>query len=658
MELAPGEKVLVLGVPGRFEGIVAPLEQAIRDAGGQYLGARCRPRSTARRRPAADFMDRRALGQGRHTAPTSSETMNNPSVRTALAIAIAALVPPTAIAAQRADPPGFERYDCAAPLAALGAVCGTYPVFEDRTAAAGRIIGLNVVVIPARGGAPATEAITFLAGGPGSAVTDAAPFVLQLHASLLQERDFLFVDQRGTGGSNPLVCELYDPEDPLTWLGDYFPPAAIRTCRTRLEEQADLRLYTTAIAADDLDEVRAAFGYETLTLHGVSYGTRAALVYMRRHPERVRAAVLEGAAPPDAFMPIAFARDAQRALDGVLAACEADAACSAAFPTVREDARRAFAGLEAGPAEVRVLEPARGDLLQVPLSRDLAAEAVRYMLYSAGTARFLPVALNRAAGGDYGALAEFALFGRTSIVASGANGMYLSVTCAEDLPWVPEGAGEAAAEGTFLRDYRLRQQRTACELWPRGDVPSDFADPVHVPVPTLILSGEWDPVTPPAQGDVVDSRLPASRHLVIPHAGHGAGGLTNAACVHGIVTAFMARASTDELDTACLATVRRGPFATENPAPAPVPIDDAELDALTGDYEGVGVPIQAAVSAGSGRLRLEFPDGQHVVLVPAGTDRFRPVGMFGAAIEFERAEGELRMTLYQGGQPELTLRRR
>jgi pimeloyl-ACP methyl ester carboxylesterase len=584
--------------------------------------------------------------------------VNPSSAPLAMALALAALVPPPASAAQRATPPGFERHDCAAPLAALGAVCGSYTVFEDRAAAAGRTIGLNVVLVPARGGAPATEAITFLAGGPGSAATEVVPFALQLHGSLLQDRDFLFVDQRGTGGSNPLVCELYDPADPRSALGDFFPPAAIQACRTRLEERADLRLYTTAIAADDLDDVRAAFGYETLTIHGVSYGTRAALVYMRRHPERVRAAVLEGAAPPDVFMPVAFARDAQRALDGVLAACEADAACSSAFPTVRADARRAFAGLESGPVEVRVLEPERGDVVQVALSRDLAAEAVRYMLYSAGTAGFLPVVLNRAAGGDYGALAEFALFGRTSIVASGANGMYLSVTCAEDLPWADEVEAERAAEGTFLRDYRLRQQGDACRLWPRGDVPADFADPVRVAVPTLILSGEWDPVTPPAQGDLVASRLPASRHLVIPGAGHGAGGLVNAACVHGIATAFMAHPSTDDLDTACLATVRRRPFATDNPAPAPVTIDDAALDALAGEYEGVGVPIRVVVHAMVGRLRLELPDGQQVVLVPAGPDRFRPVGMFGAAAVVEREDDELRITLYQAGQPELTLRRR
>jgi pimeloyl-ACP methyl ester carboxylesterase len=581
-----------------------------------------------------------------------------PLPRAGLAATIAILVLPPGLAGQRPDPPGFERHECAGPLAATGAVCGSYRVFEDRAAGAGRTIGLNVVVIPARGDAPATEAITFLSGGPGLAATESAPFVVQLYDALLQARDFLFVDQRGTGGSNPLTCELYDAADPQSWLGDFFPPAAVRACRPRLEARADLRLYTTALAADDLDELRAAFGYERLTLRGVSYGTRMALVYMRRHPDRVRAAVLEGAAPPDAFMPVAFARDAQRALDGVLAACEADAACAAAFPAARADASRALAGLEAGPVDVEVVEPARGDVVRVSLSRDLAAEAIRYMLYSAGTARFLPVVLNRAAAGDHGALAEFALFGRSSIVASGANGLYLSITCAEDLPWIPEGEGERAAEGTFLRDYRLRQQRAACELWPRGDVPADFADPVRVPVPTLILSGEWDPVTPPAHGDVVADWLPASRHIVLPDGGHGSGGLVNAGCIHEIVMAFMARPSPDELDTACLASVRRGPFATEDPAPEPVALADAELEALAGDYDGVGVPVRAVVRPGQGRLRLELADGPSVVLVPAGGDRFRVVGMFGAAALFERTGEQVRLTLVEGGEPLLTLRRR
>jgi pimeloyl-ACP methyl ester carboxylesterase len=563
---------------------------------------------------------------------------------------------PAAAAAQRPDPPDFQRRGCPAPLADLGATCGEYRVPEDREKAGGRTIGLNVVIIPATGPGIATEAVTFLAGGPGEAATGMAPMALRLHGALREERDFLFVDQRGTGGSNPLECRLYDPEDPRTWLGDFFPPAAIRDCRAELEAVADLRLYTTAIAADDLDDVRAAFGYETLTLMGISYGTRAALVYMRRHPDQVRAAVLEGVVPPGEFIPLTFARDAQRALDGVLASCEPDPACAAAFPEVREDALQAFAGLEAGPVPVAVVDPVRGGVIDVALSSDLAAEAVRYMLYSAGTAAYLPVVLHQAAAGDYSALAEFALFGRRNIVASGANGMYLSVTCAEDLPWIPEGEGERAADGTFLGDYRLRQQRTACRYWPRGPVPADFAEPVRAPAPTLIISGEWDPVTPPRMGDVVYGSLPNARHVVVPDGGHGTGGLLNAECVHGMVTTFAASASLEAIDAACLVGVRRVPFATSNPAPPPARLPATELAALAGEYHGIDAPLTAAVAVEGEVLRLDLPGGPRFLLAPVSADRFRIVGAFGLDIRFERGDA-VTMTLVEGGIPQVTLRR-
>jgi hypothetical protein len=298
-----------------------------------------------------------------------------------------------------------------------------------------------------------------------------------------------------------------------------------------------------------------------------------------------------------------------------------------------------------------------GHVIQVSLTRDLAAEAVRYMLYSAGSAAFLPVVLHLAANGDYGALAEFALFGRRNIVATGAMGLYLSVSCAEDLPWIPVGAGERAAEGTFLRDYRLRQQRAACELWPQGPVPDDFADPVHAPAPTLILSGEWDPVTPPRLGDIVDRWLPQSHHLVVPDAGHGSSGLVNAECLHRIVSVFVHNPDVHDLDTTCLADVRRTPFATQNPAPAPVSLEPASLRILAGDYQAVDAPVQAAVRHDGERLRLELSGGHHFVLAPTGSDRFRVVGGFGLAVTFERVNGAIHMTLLEGGQPQLTLQR-
>jgi pimeloyl-ACP methyl ester carboxylesterase len=570
--------------------------------------------------------------------------------------AVAAQTPPAAAGRQVRLPAAFTARACPPPLAALGAICGTFPVAEDRSRAGGRRIGLNVVLLPARADGRTPAAVTYLAGGPGSAATDMAPFVAR-QGAVRAAHDVLLVDQRGTGGSHPLNCVLYDEASPASLLGDFFPPQSIRRCRAELEQAADLTLYTTAVAADDLDEVRRAFGYRSLTLVGISYGTRAALVYMRRHPGSVRAAVLEGVAPPDDFIPRAFAEVAQRALEGVLADCRADVVCNTAFPGAGDDAKALFQRLAAAPAPVRAIDPATGEVVQVFLGRDVAAEAVRYMLYSAGGASVLPAALHYAARGDLGPLAEFALSSRRNVVASGANGMYLSVTCAEDLPWI--GDGERAPAGAFLGDYRLEQQRAACALWPRGAVPADFAEPVRSDAPVLLISGQWDPVTPPAAAERAARTLPNSRHIVVPQGGHGTAGLVNGACVDAIRSAFIVAGDGRGLDTACLDEVRRVPFLTAHPAPPPVVMSRAELERFAGSFAGLGVPLAARVEALEGRLRLRIDGGPDVVLVPTGARSFRVAGILGSAATFEAVAGApLRLFLMERGEVVLVLERR
>ena len=130
--------------------------------------------------------------------------------------------------------------------------------------------------------------------------------------------------------------------------------------------------------------------------------------------------------------------------------------------------------------------------------------------------------------------------------------MYLSVTCAEDLPMIKSGEGERKGKDTFLGDYRLRQQRAACALWPRGEVPKNYAEPTRSNVPALILTGQWDPVTPPAYGDAAAKSLPSSLHVVVPHGGHGFGGLNGTECIDKLIVAFINSGSTKGLDTACV----------------------------------------------------------------------------------------------------------
>ena len=438
--------------------------------------------------------------------------------------------------------------------------CGTYEVFENRATKRGRKLKLKIVVYPATGPDKAADPLFYIPGGPGSSATEDAPYVAQEFAKVRERRDLVFVDQRGTGGSNPLNCDFFNPADLSSHLGFYFPLADVRRCREQLEPKTDLKLYTTHIAMDDLDDVRAALGYERINISGASYGTRAAQVYLKRHPRRVRTMVLQGVSPTGQLMPRDFPQHTERALEGVMDECAEDEACRAAFPNLRAEAKAVLARLLRGPVAVEVKHPQTGAVTRVQLARDLAGEAIRYMLYQAGAASRIPLFIHLAAQGDFGPLAESAIFYRQRIVATGSNGMYLTVTCAEDLPWIRPGEGERNAENTLLGDYRLRQQRAACALWPRGDIPNDYARPTRADAPVLILTGQWDPVTPPVYGDTAAKHLPNSLHLVVPHGGHGFGGLDGLDCIRNIVADFISRGTTSGLETSCVKNIRRKGF--------------------------------------------------------------------------------------------------
>jgi pimeloyl-ACP methyl ester carboxylesterase len=441
------------------------------------------------------------------------------------------------------------------------AKCGTFEVYENRATKEGRKISLNILLLPATGDKREPDPIVYFAGGPGSAATEDAIGFAQEFAKIREHRDLLFVDQRGTGKSHPLNCKFFDPNDLQSYLGYFFPLEDVRKCRPQLEAIADLKLYTTDIAIDDMDEVRAALGYDKLNLFGGSYGTRAALTYLKRYPQHVRMATLQGVAPANAYMPGDFPLHNERALNGVIAECAADEACNKAFPNLKEEAKALLDQLIKRPVEVEVEKPGSKERVKVKLSRDLMAEAIRYMLYSPGPASRVPVIIHLAAQGNFVPLTQTALQYRKFLVGSDSNGMYLSVTCAEDLPWIKPGEGERMGANTFLGDYRLRQQREACALWPRGEVRRDYADPVHADVPVLILTGEWDPVTPPSNGDAIAKGLKNSLHIVVPHGAHGLGGLENIDCIQRLNAEFVERGTAKDLDTSCVKTIRRKGFA-------------------------------------------------------------------------------------------------
>ncbi|HTG94699.1 MAG TPA: alpha/beta hydrolase [Pyrinomonadaceae bacterium] len=444
--------------------------------------------------------------------------------------------------------------------------CGTLEVFENRATKTGRKISLKILVAPATGPNRKSDPLFYIPGGPGSSATGDAPGVVSQFAKVREQRDLIFVDQRGTGGSHPLDCTFYDQNDPQTVFGSFFPVNDIKKCRQELEGKADLTLYTTPIAMDDLDEVRGALGYDQINIFGGSYGTRASLVYLKRHPKTVRTITLQGVVPSGDYVPFDFAQRTERALQGVIDECAADSACNGAFPNLRAELKTMLDRLLQGPVEVEIntnISTGPGSnntprMTKMKLSRDLAAEAIRYMLYNAGSAMRVPLVIHQAAAGEFSPIAQFAFRYRMTLVARGSNGMYLSVTCAEDLPWFKRADAEKRAANTLLGDYRVQQQLAACELWPRAKVDPNYAARSSVPV--LMLTGQWDPVTPPSNAENAARFLPSSFQIVVPQAGHGFGGVDGIQCVQGLIAQFIDEGTTKNLNTACVKDIKRRPF--------------------------------------------------------------------------------------------------
>jgi pimeloyl-ACP methyl ester carboxylesterase len=442
-------------------------------------------------------------------------------------------------------------------------LCGSYAVWENRTTRQGRKIDLHIVVVPSTSSDPAPDALFGFAGGPGDAASNAARGWVGERA-VRAHRDVVLVDQRGTGGSHRLDCRLpKDPSDVQAYFEPTLPPAEVRRCRGELERIADLTQYTTSIAADDLDEVRAWLGYDRINLNGASYGTRAAQVYLRRHGDHVRSATLIGVAAMDQLLPLWHARDGKAAVDRIFETCRHTPVCAEAFPDLATEHDRVLAGLDRERGHATVDSPVDHHPVPVTIPRDIFAEQIRFTLYNAGTASATPYVIHRAAQGDFEPFARLAMLWEPSFRHILAFGMHLSVTCAEDVPFIAEAAVEPAIAGTYLRGYRVRQQIAACKEWPRGDIPAGFHDPVTSDVPVLMISGPYDPVTPPRFAEQVAAHLSHAVQVVVPEGHHGEGGLSHVECITGISAGFVERAGTDGLDPSCVTSMARPPFVTD-----------------------------------------------------------------------------------------------
>lgn len=509
----------------------------------------------------------------------------------ALGVVAAALGWPLS-SAQAADPAAGQApaalQPCRLKGVEHGVLCGSVKRPLDPAAPAGAQIDVHFAVLPALARHKHPDPVFFFAGGPGQSAIALAGALARPLARLTNRRDLVLIDQRGTGRSAPLACPPLPATAPLR---DRADPAAqlarLRECRAALEKlpHGDLRHYTTEIASADVHAVQQALGVAQVNLVGASYGTRAALDYLRQFPQAVRRTVIDGVAPPDMALPASVSTDTQAAFDALLADCARDSACAAHHPGLAAQWAALLKGL---PREVTVPHPMTGREERFTLTREGLTGLVRPVLYAPLLASALPHALAEAAQGRFTALVGLsgALGGGDSAQRL-AEGMHFSVVCAEDLPRMPgaEAGGASSAQardpgaavgdglGADFGDDFAALYRKACEGWPRGAVSAAFQRMPPAATPVLLLSGGLDPVTPPRHGERAARALGAqARHVVVPKAGHG---VMLQGCLRDVVFRFIdAEAGQDALkvEADCAARLPRPPAFMPPGAAAPAAV--------------------------------------------------------------------------------------
>jgi pimeloyl-ACP methyl ester carboxylesterase len=488
-------------------------------------------------------------------------------IRAAALLSLLLALPASSDAARTGGPAlRLSLADCAIPKEGengpvpgetVAARCGTFTVPENRTTGRGRMLKLKVIVLPSRTTPAAIRApIFFFSGGPGQAATESTWLAGTWHRD---EHDVVLVDLRGTGEGNALDCPSGgSDDDPQSYLRPFLSQGTgFADCRDALSKSADLTQYTTSIAMKDVDELRAALGYRQIDIEGGSYGTRAAMEYIRLFPERVHAAVLYSLVPVENRAPLFHARAAQRAYDLMAGQCEAEAACRAAYPGLRSDAATIMKRLEAQPARVTVPHPATKRPIEVTLTASGFADALRVMLYGIESERRVPLLLSRALKGDFQPFAAAGLESNRGFSKAIRTGLMLSFTCAEDTWRIRPEEIERESAGSFLGTLRIRAQLAACSVWPKGKVPAGYYRPRPSPVPVLLVSGNLDPVTPPEWGEVALRRFPNGVHVVAPAGTH----TPTSPCIEGLARKLYATGSVKGLDVGCVGRDPVPPFA-------------------------------------------------------------------------------------------------
>jgi pimeloyl-ACP methyl ester carboxylesterase len=451
----------------------------------------------------------------------------------------------------------------------LDAQCATIDVALDPADTQSDTIALAIAKIPARRQTAHKDAFTMIAGGPGQSALESYQSIASAFRHIRRDRDVILIDQRGTGKSSRLNCP---PAPETIGLQLQFDPmetakqAAL--CLGSLD--ADPRFFTTSAAVSDLETVRQQLGISQWNVYGISYGTRVALHYLRRYPNSVRTMTLDAVVPPQLALGPDIAALAQRSLDHIFDRCQQNQGCADAFGHQGEATMQLMQSLEQKPRTISYEDIASGKLTKREFTREDLAVTLRLMSYSSQTAAILPSMLNDAMTQDnFAPLARQSDLQTQSLSDTLAVGMHHAIVCTEDAPFLdqqPSATDRPNDDSTYLGSAVVESIKATCKSWPQGLIDEDFKDPVISDVPTLILSGGADPVTPPDYGDLVASTLENNYHIINGDEGHMQAAF---GCIPVVLARFIEQASIEQLEDDCLQRIRPLPFFIDANGPLP-----------------------------------------------------------------------------------------
>ena len=435
--------------------------------------------------------------------------------------------------------------------------CGYIIVNENPNEPNGQKINIHYAVIPAVKNIYPNQAFLAIAGGPGQSAIDNAPLFNNTFARIRETRDILLIDQRGTGRSNILKCPEDKSVSPLLMNeGNFDTIAETNKCLAAID--GDVTQYTSTAALKDFEAVRISLGYDKLHIYGISYGTRMAQLYMREYAEAIATVTLDGVVPmQQSVLAIGLAID--RAVDLLISECENLSRCQQQFPSLRKALATTEVELMLSPVKAQIFHPMTGQPTEFLLTHDKFLSVIRLALYSPTTRVLLPYAIHQAGEKNYQAV--LGLYSLTMEGIDIAMGMHASVVCSEDIHRLSTDLS-TELETSYMGRTMFTELSKVCSVWPSTKVDETFSAPISNNIPTLLLSGELDPATPPDWAILAMADMKNATHLVAPHAAHG---VAMQSCANRLVAQLVDEGSSAELDGDCLKEERpRGFYLNAN----------------------------------------------------------------------------------------------